>query len=318
MTTTMRAIIAERPGGPEVLKPAKVERPTPGATEILVRVHAAGINPTDWKSRSGGGLAGRTFPLILGYDVAGVVEAVGPGVTLYRPGDEVLGMPLFPHLPGAYAEYVVAPSRHFVPKPAALSFEEAAGLPLVALTAWQGLVDTGKVKPGQRVLIHAAAGGVGHVAVQIAKSLGAYVIGTASAAKHDFVRGLGADEVIDYHEADFADVLRDQPVDVVFDPIAGDYSSRSLKVLKDGGVLVSILPVDEAAVKEAAARDIPTGFTLVEPDRLALTAIVELIEQGKLRVEIDSVYALEDAADAHRRSETGRVVGKVVLRVVEG
>jgi NADPH:quinone reductase-like Zn-dependent oxidoreductase len=315
--TTMRAIIAERHGGPEVLKPVEVERPTPGATEILVRVHAAGINPTDWKSRSGAGLAGRNFPLILGYDVAGVVEAVGPGVTLYRPGDAVLGMPLFPHLPGAYAEYVVGPARHFVPKPAALSFEEAAGLPLTALTAWQGLIDTGKLTAGQRVLIHAAAGGVGHLAVQIAKSLGAYVIGTASAAKHDFVRALGADEVIDYHEADFVEVLRDQPVDVVLDPIAGEYSSRSLNVLKDGGVLVSILPVDEAVIKEAEARGIPTGFTLVEPDRLALTAITDLVEQGRLRVEIDSVFPLAAAADAHRRSETGRTVGKIVLRVVE-
>ena len=207
--------------------------------------------------------------------MAGVVEAVGPGVTLYRPGDEVLGMPLFPHLPGAYAEYVVGPGQALRAQArTVLSFEEAAGLPLAALTAWQGLVDTGKLKAGQRVLIHAAAGGVGHLAVQIAKSLGAYVIGTASAAKHEFVRGLGADEVIDYHEADFVDVLREQPVDIVFDPIAGDYSRRSLKVLKDGGVLVSILPVDDPAMKEAEARGIPTGFTLVEPDRLALTAIV--------------------------------------------
>jgi NADPH:quinone reductase-like Zn-dependent oxidoreductase len=314
--TKMRAIIAERQGGPEVLRLREVERPTPGLTEILVRVHAAGVNPTDWKSRSGGGIASRSFPLILGYDVAGVVEEAGPGVTLYQPGDEVLGMPKFPHLPGAYAEYVAAPARHFAPKPASLSFEEAAGLPLAALTAWQGLIDTGKLTAGQRVLIHAAAGGVGHLAVQIAKSLGAYVTGTASAAKYEFVRGLGADEVIDYHTADFVKVLRDRPVDVVFDPIAGDYSGRSLAVLKDGGVLVSILPVGEAAMKEAERRGIPTGFTLVEPDRLALTAIVHLIEQGRLKVAIDSVFPLEDAAEAHRRSETGRALGKIVLRVV--
>jgi NADPH:quinone reductase-like Zn-dependent oxidoreductase len=315
--TKMRAIIAERQGGPEVLRLREVERPTPGLTEILVRVHAAGVNPTDWKSRSGGGIASRSFPLILGYDVAGVVEEAGPGVTLYQPGDEVLGMPKFPHLPGAYAEYVAAPARHFAPKPASLSFEEAAGLPLAALTAWQGLIDTGKLTAGQRVLIHAAAGGVGHLAVQIAKSLGAYVTGTASAAKYEFVRGLGADEVIDYHTADFVKVLRDRPVDVVFDPIAGDYSGRSLAVLKDGGVLVSILPVGEAAMKEAERRGIPTGFTLVEPDRLALTAIVDLVEQGRLKVAIDSVFPLKDAAEAHRRSETGRALGKIVLRVVE-
>ena len=310
----MRAVVAEHTGGPEVLELREVDRPRPGMTEVLVRVRAAGINPTDWKSRAGTGFP-KKFPAIFGYDVAGVIEEVGLGVTLYRPGDEVFGMPLFPKPANAYAEYVVAPARHFVPKPASLSFEEAAGLPLAALTAWQGLVDTGKLEAGQRVLVHAAAGGVGHLAVQIAKSRGAYVIGTASAAKHDFVRALGADELIDYQNTDFAEVLRDRPVDVVFDPIAGDYSSRSLQVLKDGGVLVSILPVNEAATKEAEQRGIPTGFTLVEPDRLALTAIVELIERGELRVEIDSVFPLEQAADAHRRGETNRASGKIVLRV---
>lgn len=313
----MRAVVAEHPGGPEVLELREVDRPRPGKTEVLVRVRAAGINPADWKSRASTG-SPEQFPAIFGYDVAGVIEEVGLGVTLYRPGDEVFGMPLFPKPANAYAEYVVAPARHFVPKPAALSFEEAAGLPLAALTAWQGLVDTGKLEAGQRVLIHAAAGGVGHLAVQIAKSRGAYVIGTASAAKHDFVRALGADEVIDYQNSDFAEVLRDRPVDVVFDPIAGDYSNRSLQVLKDGGVLVSILPVNEAATKEAEQRGIPAGFTLVEPDRLALTALVDLVERGELRVEIDSVFPLERAADAHRRGETNRASGKIVLRVDGG
>jgi len=310
----MRAVVAEHTGGPEVLELREVDRPKPGMTEVLVRVRAAGINPTDWKSRAGTGFP-KQFPAIFGYDVAGVVEEVGFGVTLYRPGDEVFGMPLFPRPANAYAEYVAAPARHFVPKPASLSFEEAAGLPLAALTAWQGLVDTGKLEAGQRVLIHAAAGGVGHLAVQIAKSRGAYVIGTASAAKHDFVRALGADELIDYRNSDFTEVLRDRPVDVVFDPIAGEYSSRSLQVLKDGGVLVSILPVNEAATKEAEQRDIAAGFTLVEPDRLALTALVDLIERGELKVEIDSVFPLEQAADAHRRGETNRASGKIVLRV---
>jgi NADPH:quinone reductase-like Zn-dependent oxidoreductase len=315
---TMRAVVAETTGGPEVLRLREVPRPVPGLTEILVRVRAAGVNPTDWKSRAGGGLGDKTFPAILGYDVAGVIEEVGPGVTMYRPGDEVLGMPLFPALPGAYAEYVAAPSRHFVPKPASLSFEQAAGLPLAALTAWQGLFDTAKLHSGQLVLVHAAAGGVGHLAVQIAKSAGAYVIGTASAAKHDFVRALGADEMIDYRTEDFAEVLREAPVDVVFDPVAGDYSARSLAVLKDGGALVSILPVDPAAAETARTRGIPTGFTLVEPDRLALTAITELVEQGALRVEIDSVFPLAEAAEAHRHGETNRASGKIVLSVDEG
>ena len=312
---TMRAVVAEHTGGPEVLRLREVERPVPGMTEILVRVRAAGVNPTDWKSRAGGGLPGKSFPAILGYDVAGVIEEVGPGVTMYRPGDEVLGMPLFPFLPGGYAEYVAAPGRQFVRKPAAMSFEQAAGLPLAALTAWQGLFDTAGLRSGQRVLVHAAAGGVGHLAVQIAKSAGAYVVGTASAAKHDFVRALGADEMIDYRTQDFAEVLREQPVDVVFDPIAGDYSARSVGILRDGGALVSILPVDAEATELARARGIPTGFTLVEPDRLALTAIADLVEQGRLRVEIDSVFPLAEAAAAHRHGETNRASGKIVLRV---
>ena len=314
---TMRAVVAQQPGDADVLELRQVERPEPGMTEILVRVRAAGVNPTDWKARAGRGLPGKTFPAILGYDVAGVVEAVGLGVTIYRPGDAVLGMPKFPILPGGYAEYVAAPARQFVPKPESLSFEEAAGLPLAALTAWQGLIDTAKLEAGQRVLVHAAAGGVGHLAVQIAKSRGAYVIGTASAAKHEFVRGLGADELIDYHTADFVDVLRNDPVDVVFDPVAGDYSARSLEVLKDGGALVSILAVGPEAAKEAERRGIPSGFTLVEPDRLGLTALAELVEQGRLRVEIDSVFPLARAADAHRRGETNRAQGKIVLSVSE-
>ncbi|HEX8869585.1 MAG TPA: NADP-dependent oxidoreductase, partial [Lentzea sp.] len=217
----MQAVVADQPGGPEVLRLREVERPVAGPLEVLVRVRAAGVNPSDWKGRaSGGGRFERSFPAILGYDVAGVVEAVGPGVTWLRPGDEVMGMPKFPALPGAYAQYVAAPSRHFVRKPASLSFEEAAGLPLAALTAWQGLVDTARLRAGQRVLVHAAAGGVGHLAVQIAHSLGAEVIGTTSAAKHEFVRSLGADDVIDYRTQDFAEVLSDRPVDVVLDTLA--------------------------------------------------------------------------------------------------
>jgi NADPH:quinone reductase-like Zn-dependent oxidoreductase len=310
---TMRAVVARSAGGPEVLQLEDVRRPSPGMTEILVRVHAAGVNPTDWKRRAESEPG--SAPTILGYDVAGVVEEVGFGVTWLQVGDEVLGMPKFPVLPGAYAEYVVAPSRQFVRKPESLSFEQAAGLPLAALTAWQGLVETGGLRSGQRVLVHAAAGGVGHLAVQIAKSFGAYVVGTASAAKHKFVRSLGADEVIDYRTEDFTDVLRTQPVDLVFDPIAGDTGRRSLDVLPDGGSYVSILPVDEATAQEGRRRGIRAEFTLVEPDRLALTAITDLVAQGKLRVELDSVFPLAEAAEAHRRGETNQATGKIVLGV---
>jgi NADPH:quinone reductase-like Zn-dependent oxidoreductase len=313
----MLAVVAAHAGPPEVLDPREVARPVPGLTEILVRVRAAGVNPTDWKSRGGVGLPGLSLPAILGYDVAGVVESVGFGVTHLRPGDEVLGMPRFPVFPGGYAQYVAAPSRHFVRKPAALSFEQAAGLPLAGLTAWQGLVDTAGLGPGQRVLIHAGAGGVGHLAVQVAKSRGAHVIATASAAKHDFVRGLGADELIDYRSEDFVDALRGDPVDVVFDPIAGDYAVRSLRVLKDGGRLVSLLPVPPEAVKEAQTRGITAGFTLVEPDPLGLTALVDLVERGLLTVAIEAVFPLAEAAAAHRHGEANRSTGKIVLRVDE-
>ncbi|MFG3286223.1 NADP-dependent oxidoreductase [Streptomyces sp. NPDC048111] len=316
MSQTMRAISAPRLGGPDVLAEIDVERPEPGPTEVLVRVHAAGVNPADWKIREHGGFGRETTPPVLGFDVSGTVEAVGLGVTLYAVGDEVFGMPLFPHQAGAYAEYVAAPARHFVRKPAGIDHIQAAALPLASLTAWQALVDTGRLQAGQRVLIHAAAGGVGHLAVQIAKARGAYVIGTASAAKHDFVKGLGADEVIDYHAVDFTEAVSD--VDVVLDAVGGDYSARSLTVLRPGGTLVSINTNDEPGLlAEAAARGVRAGFTLVEPDHLALRALADLVEEGRLRAEIDSVFDLSDAAKAHEHGERGRTRGKIVLRVAE-
>ncbi|WP_433191398.1 NADP-dependent oxidoreductase [Actinoallomurus sp. CA-150999] len=304
----MRAIVQDGPGGPEVLRIAEVERPEPDRVEVLVRVHAAGVNPADWKTRAGGGSA-----LGLGWDVSGVVEAVGPGVTLYEPGDEVFGMPRFPHPAGAYAEYVTAPPRHFARKPAGIDHVQAAALPLAALTAWQGLIDTAGVQAGQRVLIHAAAGGVGHLAVQIAKLKGAYVIGTAREAKHEFVRGLGADEVVDYTKVDFAEAVRD--VDVVLDTVGGDYGPRSLATLRDGGTLVSYLPPVDDLPAAAEKRGIKAGWTLVEPDYAAMKEIAALAEAGRLRAAIDSVFPLEEAAKAHEHGETGRTAGKIVLTV---
>ncbi|MCO5969255.1 NADP-dependent oxidoreductase [Actinoallomurus soli] len=309
----MRAIVQEAPGGPEVLRIAEVERPEPGLLEILVRVHAAGVNPTDWKTRARGtSMTGVPLPRP-GFDVSGVVEAVGRGVTLYEPGDEVFGMPRFPHPAGAYAEYVTAPARHFARKPAGIDHVQAAALPLAALTAWQGLVDTARVRTGRRVLVHAAAGGVGHLAVQIAKAKGAYVIGTASGAKHEFVRGLGADEVVDYTKTDFTDVVRD--VDIVLDAVGGDYGLRSLRTLRDGGVLVSFLLVGDDVLAEAGKRGIRAGWTLVEPDHAGMKEIAALVEDGRLRPEIDSVFPLEEAAKAHERGETNRTTGKIVLTV---
>jgi NADPH:quinone reductase-like Zn-dependent oxidoreductase len=311
---TMTAVAAPRWGGPDVLEAVTVPRPEPGPTEILVAVHAASVNPTDWKGRATGGFGMWGDPPILGYDVSGVVEAVGPGASLFEPGDDVFGMPRFPEQAGAYAEYVAAPSRHFAHKPEGLDHVHAAALPLVGLTAWQALAEVARVEPGQRVLVHAAAGGVGHVAVQVAKALGAHVTGTASASKHDFVRSLGADELIDYHETDFAAVLSD--LDVVLDTIGGDYALRSLGVLRRGGIHVALPRPDDPTV-DARARElgVRSGWTLVEPDRGGLLAIAELVESGKLRVEVADVFPLREAAEAHRRGESGRTTGKLVLAV---
>ena len=316
--TTMRAISPTSWGGPEVLTAVTLARPVPGPTEILVRVHAAGVNPVDWKTRATGGFGMHNDPPVLGYDVSGVVEAVGLGVTLYRPGDEVFGMPEFPRQAGGYAEYAVGPARHFAPKPEALSHVEAAALPLAGLTAWQSLLETAQLTEGRRVLIHAAAGGVGHLAVQIAAAHGAHVIGTAREGKHALLKELGAHELIDYTRQDFAEALAGREVDIVLDSIGGDYGTRSLKVLRDGGTLITLPSPDEVPpATESAPRGIRTGFTLVEPDSTGMRALADLAAQGKLRPVVETVLPLERAADAHRLGETGRTRGKIVLTVVD-
>ncbi|WP_369275152.1 NADP-dependent oxidoreductase [Streptomyces sp. R11] len=310
---TMRAISQDVLGGPEVLKEVEVQRPTPRPNEVLVRVRAAGLNPTDWKHRDNGGFLGEP-PFVLGWDVSGVVEAVGIGVVRFRPGDEVFGMLSYPFGHGSHAEYVTAPARVFAHKPVSVDHIQAGALPLVSLTAWQALVEYADVQPGQRVLIHAAAGGVGHVAVQIAKARGAYVIGTASAGKHEFLRGLGADELIDYRETDFAEVAKD--VDVVLDTLGGETSVRSLSVLRPGGVVVSILPVGSDDFYEEAERlGVRALRMLVDSDRADLRAIADLVDKGQLRAEIAGTFPLADAAEAHALGDTGRTTGKLVLTV---
>ncbi|MEW2416849.1 NADP-dependent oxidoreductase [Streptomyces sp. NPDC046866] len=310
----MRAVVISQWGGPEVLTEVETDRPEPGLNEILVRVHAAGVNPVDWKTRASGALIDWAEVPISGWDVSGTVEAVGPGVTLYRAGDEVYGMPLFPRQAGGYAEYVVGPARHFARKPASLDHVQAAALPLAALTAWQALVDGAEVRPGERVLVHAAAGGVGHLAVQIAKARGAYVIGTASAAKHGLLRELGADEVVDYRSQDFAEVVAD--VDVVLDALGGEVARRSLEVLKPGGRLVTLPGPDSVPAAEAAERGVHAAWTLVEPDRKGLEEIASLADRGQLKPLVDTVLPLAQAAKAHEIGELGRTTGKIVLTVV--
>ncbi len=320
MSEHMRAVTIREFGGPEVLTAEQVARPEPLPTEVLVRVHAAGINPVDWKTREGQGMAGmQTFPLVLGWDVSGVVEEVGFGVTTLAPGDEVYAMPWFPRAAGGYAEYVTAPARQWARKPVSLDHVHAAAVPLAALTAWQALVDTAHVQPGQRVLITAAAGGVGHFAVQFARHLGAHVLATASAARHAWLKELGADETIDYTTTRFEDVATE--VDVVID-LVGDAqdqtSTRSLKALRPGGLLVAVpsgvSPDLAEAAKVAGARVTPF---LVEPDGAALTTIAGLIDAGEVAVEVEETFPLEQAAEAHARGSAGRTRGKLVLTVPE-
>ncbi|MCW1098546.1 MULTISPECIES: NADP-dependent oxidoreductase [Streptomyces] len=310
---TMRAVSQDVLGGPEVLKEVRRERPEPRPNEVLVRVRAAGVNPTDWKHRANGGFLGEP-PFVLGWDVSGVVESVGIGVAAFRPGDEVFGMLSYPFGHGSHAEYVAAPARAFTHKPSGIDHVQAGALPLVSLTAWQALVERADVQPGQRVLIHAAAGGVGHVAVQIAKARGARVIGTASAGKHEFLRSIGADETVDYRETDFAEVVKD--VDVVLDTIGGDTSLRSLRVLRPGGVVVSILPVGSDEFYEEADRlGVRAVRMLVDADRTGMEEIARLVESGKLRATIAQTFPLAEAARAHAEGETGRTTGKLVLVV---
>ncbi|WP_233525822.1 NADP-dependent oxidoreductase [Actinomadura spongiicola] len=312
MSDRMRAVVQRSFGGPEVLEYTEVERPVPLPTEVLVQVRAIGVNPVDGFIRSGAFPMLGEPPFILGWDVAGVVVALEPGVTRFAVGDEVYGMPMFPRQAGGYAEYVAAPSRHFARKPKGLDDAEAAALPLVGLTAWQSLVDTGGLQDGQRVLVHAAGGGVGHVAVQIAKALGAHVTATASAAKSEFVRGLGADEIVDYRARDFAEVVND--MDIVLDTVGGDTAFRSIQTLRPGGLLVTVADrrnMELAARTEAAGRRF-AGLT-VEPDHSGLEALTRLVETGRLRVHVSHRIPLAEAAKAHALVDEGRSTGKVVL-----
>ena len=317
--SSMRAVVQHSFGGPDVLRVEEVPRPVPLPTEVLVRVHAAGINPVDWKTRVGGAMAGVLGepPFTLGWDVSGVVAEVGFGVTTLKVGDEVYGMPWFPRAVGGYAEYVTAPARQFARKPATISHEQAAAVPLAALTAWQALVDTADVQPGQRVLIHAAAGGVGHFAVQFAKHLGAHVTGTASRSRHDWLTALGADELIDYTTTRFEEAAKD--IDVVIDLVGDAHhntSTRSLDVLRPGGLIVAIpAGVSPQLLQAAQKRGLRTSAFLVEPDGPALAGIAALIDAGEVKVEVEEVFPLEQAAQAHTRGESDRTRGKLVLRV---
>jgi NADPH:quinone reductase-like Zn-dependent oxidoreductase len=307
----MHSIRQRSLGGPEVLELVDVPRPEPGPTEVLVRVAAAGVNPVDWKVRARGGFLGEP-PFTLGWDVAGVVEELGRGVTRFAPGDRVFGMPRFPGEAAAYAEYVTAPSRQLARIPDGLGDVEAAALPLAGLTAWQALVETAEVGSESRVLVLAAAGGVGHLAVQIAKARGAYVIGTARAEKHAFLASVGMDEAVDYTTGPVAGRIHD--VDVVLDLVGGEAAADALSTLSDGGTFVTVTGAADELRGQAAGRVRLEGI-LVEPDRLGMEALAELVAEGALRPHVSATFPLADAARAHEAIETGRTQGKLVLTV---
>lgn len=310
---TMKAVRLHEYGGPEVLKYEDAPRPAPAAGEVLVRVHAAGVNPVDWKIRAGYMKAFMNYklPMIPGWDLSGVVEATGPDVTAWKKGDEVYSRPDISR-DGSYAEYISVKPEELGHKPKSIDHVKAASIPLAALTAWQALFDAAGLQAGQRVLIHAAAGGVGTFAVQLARWKGAHVIGTASEKNHAFLKELGADELIDYNQTRFEDVVRD--VDVVLDTMAGETRDRSWKTLKKDGILVSIL--GPPSNDDAAKHGVRAAGVFVQPNQAELEQIASLVDSGKVKPIIEAVLPLKDAHRAHEMNQSLHTRGKIVLQVV--
>ncbi|MFI6449577.1 NADP-dependent oxidoreductase [Kitasatospora sp. NPDC050543] len=307
----MKAITYRSYGGPDVLEYGDRPEPKLGADAVLVKVRAAAVNPVDWKIQAGylDSVLDAVFPVIPGWDVAGVVERVGVSVTEFAPGDEVIGYVREDMVGrGTFAEYVAAPVRTLARKPASLTFEQAAGLPLAGLTAYQALAGALEVKPGESVLIHAAAGGVGSLAVQIAVALGARVVGTASERNHEYLRGLGA-EPVSYGEglAERVRALAPQGVDAVLDLVGGDALQASPGLLAPGGRIASIA---DGAVLALGGR-----YVFVRPDTADLTALGELADSGQLTVEVAATFPLERAADAQRLNAEGHTRGKIIITV---
>ncbi|UFQ14720.1 MULTISPECIES: NADP-dependent oxidoreductase [Streptomyces] len=307
----MKAISYNGYGGPDVLQYGEVRDPKVGPDSVLVKVRAAAVNPVDWKCREGhlDGLLDPVFPAIPGWDVAGVVVRPGASAPEFKAGDEVIGYVREDFLSrGTFAEYVAAPVRTLAPKPRNLSFEEAAGLPLAGLTAYQVMVKALQVKDGDTVLVHAAAGGVGSLAVQLGRHAGARVIGTASERNHDYLRELGA-EPVTYGDGltERVRALAPDGVDAAFDTIGGDTLKASAELLTSGGRLASIA--------DGEVLGLGGHYCFVRPDAVDLLRLTELAEQGVVTVHVDETFPLERAADAHRLSEKGRTRGKIVVTV---
>jgi NADPH:quinone reductase-like Zn-dependent oxidoreductase len=304
----MRAIAIERFGGRDRLKIMDLPTPELGPDDVLIGIRAAGVGPWDVKTREGV-FGERSFPHVLGVEASGIVESAGQNVADLREGDEV-----YVYSGGCYAEYVAAPAEKVAHKPASLSFEEAAGVPVAGSTAYQGIVEEIGLKEGETVLIAGAAGGVGTIAVQIAASLGARVLGTASPRNHDYLLSLGAAEAIDYHGDWVADVRNVAPdgVDAVFDCVGGETFRRSFEAVRDGGRVVTIVAFGEEV---EPGRGITHHAFSAKAERRKLEKLSEMFDDGKLQVEIEDVLSLEEATKAHERVEAGHTRGKIVLRV---
>lgn len=313
----MRAVVINQYGSKDVLEEQEVTLPELKEHQVLVKEYATSINPIDWKLREGylKQMFDWEFPIILGWDVAGVITEVGSLVTEWKVGDKVFARPETTRF-GTYAEETIADDHLLAAIPENISFEEAAAVPLAGLTAWQALFDHGDLKKGEKVLIHAGAGGVGTYAIQLAKEAGAYVITTASEKNHELLNKLGADEVIDYHTTDFTDVLSD--IDLVFDTMGGDVQKNSFKVLKaDTGRLISIVGiVDEELAKE---KNIRAEGIWLQPDGEQLSKIADLMAKGKVTSVVGEVFPFsrQGVYDAHALSETHHAVGKIVIKMGE-
>jgi NADPH:quinone reductase len=322
----MRAEIIEKFGGIEVLKSAVMPKPAPGEGQLLVRVFACGVNPVDYKIRKGLLPLGFSFPLILGYDVSGVVEAVGPEVQDFQPGDEVFYSPELV-TPGAYAEYHVVDEHIASLKPVGLSHVEAASIPLAGCTAWQALFDRACIEGPDAVLIHGGAGGVGSMAVQLASWMGCEVFATASKANREFVEDLGADVVIDYASDDFVNAVLEatdgEGVDAVLDTVGGEVLTRSFEALAPHGCVVSIAPENLQggsleALHAAFFKNAELHCLFMERDRGSLDGLARLLERRFIEPLVEDVLPLEGVAKAHQRLETGHGRGKIVIQVTEG
>ncbi|MFJ5776461.1 NADP-dependent oxidoreductase [Streptomyces sp. NPDC093094] len=304
----MRAAVIDGFGTPDTLHLADLPVPRPGPGEVLVEVAAAGVNAIDWASRAGRAVGVPSFPAVLGWDLAGTVAATGPGAGRFAVGDAVYGMPRFPALAGAYAEYAVAPETELAAVPGGLTMVEAAAVPMPALTAWQTLFELGGLTAGQRVLVAGAAGGVGHIVVQLAADAGAEVIGTASARNRDFVLSLGAKEVVAH------DMVREVGnVDLAVDPMGGAEYFRMLDVVRPGGIVVTLKGEGPQHRRAAQEHRVRAGFTYVQPDSGVLDRLAPLLAEGRLRPHVERVFPLGEAAQAHELGEQGHVRGRLVL-----